>query len=202
MRSGEVYLYGDMTIKVMVFRCAEHCGFLRSCSSWCDGKAFSGRVHRYTARGSPRHQGGEGVAGTPGACSQVFCHPNKVHHTHAPGQTRRDVNYWYHRTHTQPHTTHHTTHTTQHTPQNTTHTTQHTPQNTTHTTHTHHRTHTHTHHTPPFWLKGRDGVDVFFDLTFVHVFCSFCCCICHTPRNRQLWIVRLRFRRKARLVTT
>ena len=23
----------------------------------------------------PRHQGGEGVAGTPGACSQVFCHP-------------------------------------------------------------------------------------------------------------------------------
>ena len=24
---------------------------------------------------SPRHQGGEGVAGTPGACSQVFCHP-------------------------------------------------------------------------------------------------------------------------------
>ena len=25
--------------------------------------------------GFPRHQGGEGVAGTPGACSQVFCHP-------------------------------------------------------------------------------------------------------------------------------
>ena len=25
--------------------------------------------------GDPRHQGGEGVAGTPGACSQVFCHP-------------------------------------------------------------------------------------------------------------------------------
>ena len=23
----------------------------------------------------PCHQGGEGVAGTPGACSQVFCHP-------------------------------------------------------------------------------------------------------------------------------
>ena len=36
---------------------------------------FLGRVHRYTARGDPRHQGGEGVAGTPGACSQVFCHP-------------------------------------------------------------------------------------------------------------------------------
>ena len=26
-----------------------------------------------------RHQGGEGVAGTPGACSQVFCHPNSMH---------------------------------------------------------------------------------------------------------------------------
>ena len=26
-------------------------------------------------QGFPRHQGGEGVAGTPGACSQVFCHP-------------------------------------------------------------------------------------------------------------------------------
>ena len=32
-------------------------------------------MHRYTARVDPRHQGGEGVAGTPGACSQVFCHP-------------------------------------------------------------------------------------------------------------------------------
>ena len=56
-------------------RRAENCGVLRSCSSWRDGKAFLGRVHRYTARGDPRHQGGEGVAGTPGACSQVFCHP-------------------------------------------------------------------------------------------------------------------------------
>ena len=28
-----------------------------------------------TRPGFPRHQGGEGVAGTPGACSQVFCHP-------------------------------------------------------------------------------------------------------------------------------
>ena len=56
-------------------RRGENCGVFRSCSSWCDGKAFLGRVHRYTARGDPRHQGGEGVAGTPGACSQVFCHP-------------------------------------------------------------------------------------------------------------------------------
>ena len=30
------------------------------------GRLFLGRVHRYTARGDPRHQGGEGVAGTPG----------------------------------------------------------------------------------------------------------------------------------------
>ena len=36
-------------------------------------------VHRYTARVDPRHQGGEGVAGTPGACSQAFCHPNQLH---------------------------------------------------------------------------------------------------------------------------
>ena len=86
----EVYLYGDMTIKVMGSRRAENCGVLRSCSSWRDGKAFFGRVHRYTARGFPRHQGGEGVAGTPGACSQVFCHPIRciscmgmVKHTHA-----------------------------------------------------------------------------------------------------------------------
>ena len=52
-------------------------GSLRCCS-WVDGLPFFffGRVHRYTARGFPRHQGGEGVAGTPGACSQVFCHPN------------------------------------------------------------------------------------------------------------------------------
>ena len=36
----EVYLYGDMTIKVMESRRAENCGGLRSCFSWCDGKAF------------------------------------------------------------------------------------------------------------------------------------------------------------------
>ena len=36
----EVYLYGDMTIKVMGSSCAENCGVLRSCSSWRDGKAF------------------------------------------------------------------------------------------------------------------------------------------------------------------
>ena len=76
-----------------------------------------------------------------------------MHRTHAPGQTRRDVNDSYHTHHTHTtHTTHtHTTHTT-HTP-HTHHThhkhTTHTPHttHTTHTTHTH-NTHTHTTHTP------------------------------------------------------
>ena len=36
----EVYLYGDMTIKVMESIRAENCGGLRSCISWCEGKAF------------------------------------------------------------------------------------------------------------------------------------------------------------------
>ena len=73
----EVYLYGDMTIKVMWSRRAENCGVLRSCSSWRDGKAFLGAVYTGTRPGvSPAIRAGEGVAGTPGACSQVFCHPN------------------------------------------------------------------------------------------------------------------------------
>ena len=55
----EVYLYGDMTIKVMGSRRAENCGVLRSCSSWRDGKAFLGRVHRYTARGDPLIRAGK-----------------------------------------------------------------------------------------------------------------------------------------------
>ena len=71
----EVYLHGDMTIMVMESRRAESCGGLRSCISWCDGKAFFGAVYTGTRPRFPRHQGGEGVAGTPGACSQVFCHP-------------------------------------------------------------------------------------------------------------------------------
>ena len=36
---------------------------------------FFRAVYTGTRPGFPRHQGGEGVAGTPGACSQVFCHP-------------------------------------------------------------------------------------------------------------------------------
>ena len=37
---------------------------------------FLGPCKQVHGRADPRHQGGEGVAGTPGACSQVFCHPN------------------------------------------------------------------------------------------------------------------------------
>ena len=36
---------------------------------------FVGPCTQVHGQGFPRHQGGEGVAGTPGACSQVFCHP-------------------------------------------------------------------------------------------------------------------------------
>ena len=36
---------------------------------------FFWAVYTGTRPGFPRHLGGEGVAGTPGACSQVFCHP-------------------------------------------------------------------------------------------------------------------------------
>ena len=39
------------------------------------GVSFFLAVYTGTRSGFPRHQGGEGVAGTPGACSQVFCHP-------------------------------------------------------------------------------------------------------------------------------
>ena len=42
----------------------------------CDGRCvFLGPCAQAHGQGRPCHQGGEGVAGTPGACSQVFCHP-------------------------------------------------------------------------------------------------------------------------------
>ena len=44
-------------------------------SSWFHDGAV-GLCTQVHGQGLPRHQGGEGVAGTPGACSQVFCHPN------------------------------------------------------------------------------------------------------------------------------
>ena len=56
-------------------------------------------------QGFPRHQGGEGVAGTPGACSQVFCHPIRC-----IARTRQDrlPRVLIIRTTHTPHTTHNT----------------------------------------------------------------------------------------------
>ena len=48
---------------------------LHRCCPWFDGLSFFGPCTQVHGQGFPRHQGGEGVAGTPGACSQVFCHP-------------------------------------------------------------------------------------------------------------------------------
>ena len=63
-------------------RCFDRClGWSRQCStlwrlrSWHSSTGlFFRAVYTGTRPGFPRHQGGEGVAGTPGACSQVFCH--------------------------------------------------------------------------------------------------------------------------------
>ena len=79
-----------------------------TCLSWCNDRCWSGRsswgpVHRYRARVDPRHQGGEGVSGTPGACSQVFCHPIRCMH-------RRRVWRDTHVVHTGPHHHHHRSH--------------------------------------------------------------------------------------------
>ena len=63
----EVYLYGDMTIKVMGSRRAENCGVLRSCSSWRDGKAFLGPCTQVHGQGFPPPSGrgrGGGDAGS------------------------------------------------------------------------------------------------------------------------------------------
>ena len=80
---------------------------LHRCSSWIDGLTFLGRVHRYTARGFPRHQDGEGVAGTPGACSQVFCHPIRcislAHMDRHIRQTHRHHHHHHHPPEPRPH---------------------------------------------------------------------------------------------------
>ena len=56
---------------------AQNCGFSAVAIPGVMGRPFFRAVYTGTRPGvSPRHQGGEGVAGTPGACSQVFCHPN------------------------------------------------------------------------------------------------------------------------------
>ena len=57
----EVSLF-SMRLLHRLMTCPLACRFLRPCT----------QVH---GRADPRHHFGEGVAGTPGACSQVFCHP-------------------------------------------------------------------------------------------------------------------------------
>ena len=59
----ELYLYGDMTIKVMESRRSENCGGLRSCSSWCDGKVFFGPCTQVHGQGSPAIRAGKGWRG-------------------------------------------------------------------------------------------------------------------------------------------
>ena len=137
---------------------------LSTCPCWTSrGLIFQGCVHRHTARFDPRHYGGEGVAGTPGACSQAFCHPISRTRTRAWTDTpcsERPVPPH----HTTPHhtTPHHTTphHTTPHhtTPQH--NTTQHntTQHNTTQHNTTQHNTPQHHHNTttptpPPHLLR-------------------------------------------------
>ena len=71
----EVYLYGDMTIKVMGPDVQKTAEISAVAFHGVTGRLFSA-VYTGTRPGFPCHQGGEGVAGTPGACSQVFCHPN------------------------------------------------------------------------------------------------------------------------------
>ena len=83
----------------------------------CSRCLFRGRVHRYTARVDPRHQGGEGVAGTPGACSQVFCPIRCMHRRRVWRDTHVVLNHPYHHHHPHPSHTHTTTTTTKRFPQ-------------------------------------------------------------------------------------
>ena len=118
-------------------RRAENCGGLRSCSSWRDGKAFLGRVHRYTARGSPplgrRRGGGDAGSLLPGVVPPELV----ASYARAWSDTPCRQSFVPHTPHT-AHATHHTHHT------HTTRTTR-----TSHTPHTPHAPRTHTTHTSP-----------------------------------------------------
>ena len=89
--------------------CFDKClGWSRQCStlwwlcSWHSSTSlFFRAVYTGTRPGFPRHQGGEGVAGTPGARSQVFCHPIRCISRTRPGLTRCVVSHLYHTHHTQ-----------------------------------------------------------------------------------------------------
>ena len=124
----EVYLYGDMTIKVMGSRRAENCGVLRSCISWCDGKAFFGLCTQVHGQGSPAIRAGKGWRGrrelaprcsatqlgasherarTDSPCRQSFVPHAPQHHTHT--QTQHHNTYENKKAHTTQNTPHHTT---------------------------------------------------------------------------------------------
>ena len=81
----EVYLYGDMTFKVMGPDVQKHCGVLRSCTSLCDGIAFLGRVHRYTARVPPPSGAGKGWRGRRELAPR--CSATRIRCTQALGRT-------------------------------------------------------------------------------------------------------------------
>ena len=127
-------------------RCFDRClGWSRQCSplwrlrSWHSSTGlFFRAVYTGTRPGFPRHQGGEGVAGTPGACSQVFCHSIRCISGAWQDRLPRALIIC----------TTHTTHTATHrnTPQHTT-THRNTPQHT--ATHRNTPQHTATHHNTP-----------------------------------------------------
>ena len=74
----EVCLYGDMPVVLrqgMESSRAETAEVSAVAAHVVKGRLFRA-MYTGARPGFPRHQGGEGVAGTPGACSQVFCHPN------------------------------------------------------------------------------------------------------------------------------
>ena len=60
---------------------------------------FFGRVHRYTARGSPAIRAGKGWRGRRELAPRRSATRIRCMHPHAPGQTRRVVNHSYHHHH-------------------------------------------------------------------------------------------------------
>ena len=147
---GAVHVVVDVPVVLLhrFHRCAwsRLCSILWRLRSWRLTWLF-GPCTQVHGQGCPCHQGGKGVAGTPGANSQVFCHPIRCIVGTTLDRHGRVVNHSYHTHHTHPtphtHHTHHTPHHTHHTHTYTTHTPHtHTPTD----THTHTPTHTDTRH--------------------------------------------------------